>query len=280
MLEPPIYKNKWVITNPPYLARNKNKNKIIYEKYNVNDLYKAFLISLINGDVNGGIIIPLNFWSSMRENDCKLRNTFLSKFKVDHLNIFEENVFSDTSYTVCSFVFIKNDTILESQNISTSIYPEKINLDIYLNKKNKWLFGGEIYNIKTNNKIKISRLVENKKTDNLFITSILLHSIDSGIFCGKRICLESNNEPFIGKESSRGKATIVLNLKLNIEQENILCDRFNDFLEEKRNNTNSLFLVNYRESKEYARKRIPFNLAYLIINNILSDMLDENIITL
>ena len=35
-------------------------------------------------------------------------------------------------------------------------------------------FGGDIYNIKPNNKIKISRLV-NKNNNGLFITSILLN---------------------------------------------------------------------------------------------------------
>lgn len=274
LINPPNYENKWVITNPPYLARNKNSDKTIYDKYKVNDLYKAFIITLIEKNAKGGIIIiPLNFWSSIRDNDCLLRNKFLSIYQIDHLNIFEENVFSDTSYTVCSFVFTKSYKVLDNQNINTTIYPDNIKLKIQLEKENKWLFGGDIYNIKPNNKIKISRLVENKNNNGLFITSILLNAIDSGIFEGKRISLEPNSPLFYGKESSRGQATIVLNIKLSNEQENTLCEKFNDFLEKKREETNSLFLVNYRESKDYARKRIPFNLAYLIINKLISEII-------
>ena len=281
LLDPPDYKDKWVITNPPYLARNKNINKIIYDKYEVNDLYKAFIISIINSDVNGGIIIiPLNFWSSIRENDCSLRNKFLSKYKVCHLNIFEESVFSDTNYTVCSFVFRKKDIVLDSQYINTTIYPYNININLSVDRKCKWLFGGEIYNIIPNKKIKVARLVENKENKGYFSTSILLHAIDSGTFDGKRISLEPDNELFYGKESSRGQATIISNIKLNEEQESILCEKFNEFFEEKREKTHSLFLVNYRESKEYARKRIPFNLAYLIINKILSDMTSGNLLNI
>lgn len=280
LLNPPNYKDKWVITNPPYLARNKNKTKTIYDKYEVNDLYKAFIINLIDGDVNGGIIIiPLNFWSSIRENDFSLRNKFLSKYKVSHLNIFEESVFSDTNYTVCSFVFRKKDIIFNSQNIKTTIYPDDINMNLSVDRKNKWLFGGDIYNIIPNKNIKVARLVENKENKGYFSTSILLHAIDSGTFDGKRISLEPDNELFYGKETSRGQATIISNIKLNEEQEFILCEKFNEFLEEKREKTHSLFLVNYRESKEYARKRIPFNLAYLIINKILSDMISEKILS-
>lgn len=45
-----------------------------------------------------------------------------------------------------------------------------------------------------------------------------------------------------------------------IIQKNTILDppNFNNFLNEKRNNCNSLFLSNYRESKEIARKRISF----------------------
>src|SRR5271170_1892175 len=38
---PPDYSNKIVITNPPYLARNKSDDKKIYNKYKTNDLYKC-----------------------------------------------------------------------------------------------------------------------------------------------------------------------------------------------------------------------------------------------
>ena len=61
LLNPPSYKNKFVLTNPPYLARNKNKNKELYDKYDCNDLYKCFIINLITDICEGGIIIiPLN----------------------------------------------------------------------------------------------------------------------------------------------------------------------------------------------------------------------------
>ena len=62
LLNPPDYKDKYVITNPPFLAKNKNKDKTIYEIYDVGDLYKAAIKSFIIGDVIGGIlIVPLNF---------------------------------------------------------------------------------------------------------------------------------------------------------------------------------------------------------------------------
>ena len=52
----------------PYLARNKSKDKSLYDKYDVNDLYKCFIKNLIDDPPDGGIIIiPLNFMCSIRK---------------------------------------------------------------------------------------------------------------------------------------------------------------------------------------------------------------------
>ena len=71
---PPVYKNKFVLTNPPFLARNKSKKKDLYDKYKCNDLYKCFIMNLISDVCQGGIVIlPLNFFSSIRKSDVDLR---------------------------------------------------------------------------------------------------------------------------------------------------------------------------------------------------------------
>lgn len=90
----PDYKNKLVVTNPPFLARNKNKDKTLYDLYEVNDLYKAAIKSII-GCSGGILIIPLNFFC---DEDNKIRDLFFSKFDIIRLNIFEETVFDDTTY--------------------------------------------------------------------------------------------------------------------------------------------------------------------------------------
>ena len=103
LLDPPDYTGKFILTNPPYLARNKSQNKEIYDKYNTNDLSKCFIISIINSKCLGGImIIPLNFISSIRKADIDLRRSFLERFTIDVLNIFEEQVFD---YLLCSMYY-------------------------------------------------------------------------------------------------------------------------------------------------------------------------------
>jgi len=156
--DPPNYNNKFIITNPPYLARNKAKNKLLYDKYDVNDLYKCFIKNLITNKCIGGIIIiPLNFWSSIRKTDIDLRKIFLNIYNIIQLNIFEEQVFEDTTTTVCSFQFIlKNNQ--DINNINITIYPSNINITTILNENNNYTIGGDIYNLQINNNYKITRL--------------------------------------------------------------------------------------------------------------------------
>ena len=138
---PPNYNNKFIITNPPYLARNKSTNKVLFDKYDVNDLYKCFIKEIITNIALGGImIVPLNFWSSIRKNDIELRKLFLDIYNVNILNIFEEKVFDDTTYTVCSFQFTNRNNI--EPNIDLNI----IHITLYPSNP---LFSNEFENIFT-----------------------------------------------------------------------------------------------------------------------------------
>ena len=57
----------------------------------------------------------------------------------------------------------------------------------------------------------------------------------------------------------------------NKEKHKQLVIKFNKFLNENRKKYNSLFLTNYRESKDIARKRISFDLVYSITEYILDN---------
>lgn len=272
LLNPPDYKNKFVITNPPYLARNRSTNKEIFEKYKVNDLYKCFIKEIINNSPNGGIlIIPLNFWSSIRKTDIELRKYFLERFDIIYLNIFEEQVFDDTTYTICSFQFkIKNN--LNNNEFDITIYPYEINIKTELNHNNNYIIGGEIYNLKLKDKYKVYRLTkENIKNKN---TNILVKCIDDNDKNKINMTIVSDNNIYIDnspKLSSRTYLTLIIEPEIKIEKQKILCIKFNEMLNNYRNKYNSLFLTNYRESTDIARKRISFDLVYKISQYILEN---------
>lgn len=273
LLDPPDYTGAYIITNPPYLARNKCNDKKVFDIYDTNDLYKCFIQILINSDCAGGIlIVPLNFISSIRKNDIKLRQDFISKYNILHLNIFEERVFVDTSYTVCSFQFIPRNEISDDYNTQCTIFPSKRTTLFILNKDNNYTFGGEMYNLTQNTCYKIDRATSKNK--HAYISNILLKCIDDSIDNTIKLSIVDDetklqyidNTP---KLSARSYAMLIIEPPISIKKQEELVDKFNIFLSNKRKLYNSLFLSNYRDSNTIARKRISFNLAYNICNYLL-----------
>jgi len=268
LLNPPDYDNKFVITNPPYLARNKNTNKEIYDKWKCNDLYKCFILHLINSNCKGGIIIiPLNFINSIRKNDFELRQKFTEKFHIESINIFEEQVFDDTTYAVCTLQFTPITEKPKPTNIY--IYPSKTKITTCFTQENNFTIGGEIHNLPNNPDIKVERATKlTKNKDN--ITNIRLKCIDDNIDKQLGLSIDKQYIDNTEKLSARSYATLVITPKLNKKEQEELTTKFNNFVRDKRKEYNSLFLTNYRESNSIARKRISFELAFKICNYLLS----------
>lgn len=265
LLEPPSYQNKIVVTNPPYLAKNKCKNKVYFEKYNVNDLYKCFMQSIILDPPNGGlIIIPLNFWCSIREMDVQLRKRFLSKFMVKRVNVFEQSVFNDTSYTVCSILFqIRQLDDKKDYPIRMFFYPNMKSFEFLLDSSNNYIIGGEIYKLPICPKFKIYRVLEGQKSN----SNILLKALDDD--GKKRINLCLSDKTYFGKITSRTYASINIDPPIPVPKQIEVVEQFNFLIEEFREKYHSMFLTNYRESKDISRKRISFDLVYQIIGYLL-----------
>lgn len=272
LLYPPEYESYYIITNPPYLARNKSNNKEIFDKYNENDLYKCFLRNIIQNNCQGGIIIiPLNFFCSCRQSDIKLRKEFMNIYQINFIRIFEEPVFDDTSYTVCVVQFTNKKYFCLSK-IKVELLPKNESFEIIFNEENNYTFGGEIFNLLNNNNISINRLTKyniGEKKSNL-----LLKCIDDDENNKLGLYFKENNDDLFidntDKSSARAYATLIINPYIEIEQQKALAESFNNYINEKRNFYHSLFLTNYRESKNnFNRKRISMNLAYQIINFLL-----------
>lgn len=285
LLNPPIYHNKFVITNPPYLARNKTENKLIYDKYGQNDLYKCFIINLIEDICLGGILIlPINFLCSIRMADINLRKKFMKSYNIQQINIFEEKVFSDTTNAVCSLQFeqiksneIKSSKIKSNEDIRCVIYPSGVNLsNICFNKSNNYTIGGEIYLLKQDTSITIDRLtIKNKDGNRPYTTNINVRCIDNNVVDCISAYYVDDDDLYIDdtdKSSARTFMTLLIKPKISKETQIKLVDDFNKYLCDMRIKYNSLFLTNYRESKNgVSRKRISFGLVFKIMNYLLSN---------
>ena len=81
----------------------------LLHKYQVDDLYKASIKTIMNSE-GGILVIPLNFLTDKRTQ--KLRTEFLEKYTIKTINIFNDPVFDNTNYQICSFSYLKKDNSL------------------------------------------------------------------------------------------------------------------------------------------------------------------------
>jgi len=285
---------KFVLTNPPYLHKNK-ADKIIKDNFfsgihaSFEDLYQVSVYSILNSG-EGILIVPLNFLCA--ENSKKIRNLFFEKFKIVKLNVFSQQVFEDTTYNVISFYYKKND--LEDKNkILATIFPEKEKINFTIEKNFGWQLGGNFINQVKNakNYLEIFRLTEDflkfgeyetkmaiqnikeirnynihKDIKNILEKNILLlRAIDSK--SGKKIQLEDIREydilGLIGKNTSRNMAHIIFGQEIPVEEQKKLMHSFNQELNKNRKKYLSFFLTNFRDN---GRKRISFDFTYKFLN--------------
>ena len=256
----PNYKNKWVITNPPYLAKNKANDKSIFSQYNTDDLYKASLLSILEAE-GGILIIPTNFFTDERTGD--VRTKFLNKFEILEINIFTEPVFITTTYSVCSFAFRKKESKLP-QTFPVNINPIGTHINITIYPDYDYRVAGEFYSSLTNTKNIFGRLVGNTSSD--YITNIKLYAIDTRT---DRMRVEYNENHFEGKNSDRTYATFTCKNVLTKEQEQTLIKEFNSQIENFRKQYYDLSMTNYRD---YNRKRIGFSFAYQLMSKIYNEI--------
>jgi hypothetical protein len=267
LLTPPEYKNSFILTNPPYLARNKSEDKTVFNQYKMNDLFKCFLYNLTTNTCLGGIVIvPLNFWSSIRKMDVLLRKKFLQVYAINRINVFEEKVFTDTSYSVCSFQF----TIKKNANpIPVHIFPSKITLSVSLESANSFSIGGYIYSLPNQSTYTISRLLDGQTKN----TNIVVKCIDDNKNSMIGLKIVDDKDIYIDKtpnHSARTYATLTIMPELSLTKQKKLVSDFNTYLGTLRDQYHSLFLANYRESNTIARKRISFDLVYQIVGYLLT----------
>lgn len=268
---PPKYDEEFVLTNPPYLARNKTKNKYLFDKYGYNDLYKIFLATLCQDPPNGGIIIiPAGFFMSARKKDTYLRDKFMETFAIKMVKIFEEATFNDTSTCVACVEFYKAPP-QNSREILWKFMPSGEERLFTHCQNIGWIVGGEIFN-QSRGPI-VSRHVKGALPRGEQQLNILLNSLDSGKKGGE-IKLTYEETIYEGKLSSRTYASIRVAgcREITQDEQKIICEEFNQYLAKKRAEYNSLFLPHFRE---YSRKRMPFELAYSIISRIIGELIDR-----
>lgn len=255
LLNPIDYTGKSVITNPPYLAKNKTKEfGEIFEKYHTDDLYKASILSIL-GCKNGILIIPINFFTD--EYTREVREKFLSQYRVVYVNVFTKQVFANTSYNVCSFYFEKGETSY------VTFHDHFANRDTTLKLKKEYGYrvGGDFYATFKNIKPIFSRVLKGEKANtNLFISCTDTRDTDFHLEYKPGYVYE-------GKESDRFFATLKCERDLTEEEQIRLASNFNLHIDTARFMHGNLLFTNYRDN---GRKRISLEDVYKICTLLIS----------
>lgn len=251
LLNLPNYTNKTVITNPPFLARNKNPDKTIYNKYGVSDLYQAFLKTLV-GAKNGILILPLSFLTNSQNE--QIRMEFFSQYKLVGLNIFTEKRFDNTTINVCSFAFEKGS----AETFNGPIWLNGKPIELSLSRAGGWKIGGEW--LKQFEKVK--PIFIRYTSDTQIPTCIDAELLDTQT---KPFHLYFSETPYKGLQTDRMKATLVCNVELSLEQQHKLIEKFNAEMTTVRETYHNLIFSTYRD---FGRKRLGLTELYKILTQL------------
>ena len=285
----------FIITNPPYLAKNKMSpsQKQIYQNNKYDDLYLLAIQKIIESNSPEGIlIVPVNFLSA--ENSDIIRTKFFQQYDITTINYFKDPVFTDTTYNIISFHYKRKKDDSNWQIIKIITYPEMV-IDefVFHQKYNYRIAGQELSKIHETKPLKIIRLTEKHMKENAgdyevsafinnkncekdyFVSEDFLSLIQSNIMLltaydtvpEKKgwIKIEDirsfDKECLVGKDTSRHIAYLLIP-NLSLEDQVKIIPIFNNLLNDVREKYKSLFLTNFREEN---RKRISFELCYKLI---------------
>lgn len=261
LADPVDYTGMFLIMNPPYLSNVQNRessNKVHYIRYARDDLYKCYIETMIQlPPMEFIIIVPVNFLCAIRSADCRLRKAFFSIFSVVRVNMFNEQVFADTTYNVVAIHGVFRPGSAPTMPIN--IYPDGGTITIQYGES--WRIGGELYDLPSA-PVAVGRAIGATPAN---LSNLYLKAIDDSTLINLSI-REHDGATVYGKVSDRSYAWITLSPLPSIEDQARIAADFNRVFTEWRARYNSLFLTNFRDN---GRKRISFELAFKVIGYVI-----------
>lgn len=254
ILNPPKYDGKFLISNPPYLSRNKNKDKTAYDKWSQDDLYKCHLASLYPSCDDGILILPSNFMSESRSNARKL---FFRHYSIRTLKYFYYSVFPNATTGIVVFDFYKNDEELKSFDIEIH-YKDRIKKrSITIKPKYGYLYGDSFFDyIDDPDPIKVVKF--DTESTSLPNTNIVIGLLSYGKYgLGAHY---NEGEPLACGAKSFTTYQVSIDASLTTKQQRTVVKRYNEKLDHFIAEYDGLFLANYMGAEQKIKSRAYSNL--------------------
>ena len=233
-----------VVSNPPYLSKNKNKDKTAYDMWGQNDLYKCHLDAIVADKIESGILIlPSNFLSERR---AAIRDLFFSYYKMNYVKYYRTQVFDDATTGIVVFDFERWTPQSEMTCEYEIFYDDHSKTMTYTSReKDGWLVGDEFFDcIDSAPPFKVEILRDGMQSN----SNIIIGLLDKGKYwLGAHY---NDGDPIYCSPKAFTTYQCVLPQEYPIEVQQKAVEIFNDTLNQYREQYHSLFLSNYMGAKQ------------------------------
>lgn len=237
LANPMSMSGKVLVTNPPYLSKNKSKGQYtaIFDKWQQSDLYKCFLASLMPSDCTTGIIIiPSNFFCESRP---AARNIFFKYYSIIAAKYWSMPIFEDATTGITAILFERGGG---TQQFPMTFYPENIIENVVLEQQYDYLWGQEFFDLLPP-AIKILKTDEGMPTPN---TNLVLGLLDKGKWT-QGLSYNEGAPIYCQPKTFTTYQLTIPRYNLTTERQKNIVQVFNKTLQTYRTKYHGMFLGNY-----------------------------------
>lgn len=262
LMDPPDYTGYVLVTNPPYLSKNKCKgDKTVYDKWEQSDYYKCHLASLSETCDEAIEILPSNFFCEGRDS---IRRKLFETHHIVSAKYWEIPTFDDSTTGTCVVHLKKGKK--ELQQFPMKLYPSEQVVDVVLESKYKYLFGKDFFeDISRANGIDVVKVDRGMEKPN---TNLVIGLLDNGRW-NNGVKYNSGDPIYCSPKSFTTYQITLPNIELTEEQQKEIELNFQTKLQKYRTKYHSLFLANYMGpsqkilSRDYVHKLLEITMLDL-----------------
>lgn len=266
IVNPPNYFGAFLLSNPPYLSKNKNKNKMPYERWQQNDLYKCHLASLYPDIEDGILILPSNFLS---ESNDAARRMFFRHYTIMKGKYYYYSVFPKATTGIVVFSFRQNKHPVKYFPLEIHYKDRVDKITCILDPNYGYLYGAEFFDyIRDDDPLNIRKYDET--SSDVPNTKIVISLLSRGkLPLGAHY---NDGKPIWNKKSSFTTYQVSvdgIDLSENAQLE--VIKRYNEKLHGYIDQYHGLFLANYMGADQKIKSRKYSN---LLLSRIIKEIID------
>lgn len=252
--QPPAWTGKLLLTNPPYLCSSKNKDKMIYQQWGQNDLYKCHIASFVDKLDEGILILPSNFLS---ERNAKARALFFAYYTITTCDYYYYQVFPNATTGIVVFHFRRRASA-EKVDFGCNIHYSENDVqktNVVLEEKYGWLHGKEFFDFISGYEKCSSKIWTGIEEGQL--SNVVVGLLDAGKW--KQGFSINKGEAICCRPTQFTTYQMVLQHQVTFDNQEKIVHLANQKLQEFRKKYHGLFFSNYMGANQKIYSRAMLN---------------------